>query len=235
VLVGHNEDWLPEDEENTYLVHATPDGEPPFLAITYGGLLPNIGLNRQGIAQCCDSVYPNDVRVGVPRIFVSRAVLGAARLGEAIREAIMPARAAGYNHLIAERGGELYNIEVSARLFATLYGMDGYLAHTNNYLTRRMIQVEDRTEDRIGSRVRVNRATRLLRNTPQHSVETLKSILSDHVNHPDSICGHVNPADKPLEQGKTIATIIMDLTSLEVHACRGNPCAATFHTYSLEG
>nr|MBN1228366.1 hypothetical protein [Anaerolineae bacterium] len=28
VLVAHNEDWLPEDEENVYLVHATPDKEP---------------------------------------------------------------------------------------------------------------------------------------------------------------------------------------------------------------
>ena len=58
VLVGHNEDWLPEDEENAYLIHAQPEGAPSFLAITYGGLLPNIGFNARGIAQCCDSVYP---------------------------------------------------------------------------------------------------------------------------------------------------------------------------------
>ena len=60
VLVAHNEDWLPEDEQDVYLVHASPDDEPSFLAMTYGGLLPNIGFNEAGIAQCCDSVYPND-------------------------------------------------------------------------------------------------------------------------------------------------------------------------------
>jgi isopenicillin-N N-acyltransferase-like protein len=234
VLVGHNEDWLPEDEENTYLIHASPDDEPAFLAITYGGLLPNIGFNQHGIAQCCDSVYPDDVRVGVPRVFVSRAVLAAPRIAEAIRRVLLKKRAAGYNHLLVDPNGELYNIEVSARKFATIYGMDGYLAHTNNYLTNRMKQVEDHTEDLIGSRVRANRALRLLRGSNAHSTESLKTILSDHVNHPNSICSHVEPEDNPLDRQKTIASLIMDLTALEMHVCWGNPCQGDYHTYQLE-
>jgi len=234
VLIGHNEDWLPEDEENTYLVHATPESEPPFLAITYGGLLPNIGFNAAGIAQCCDSVYPSDVRVGVPRVFVSRAVLGMNRLAEAIRKALMRWRAAGYNHLIADKSGELYNIEVSAHHFSTIYGMEGCLAHTNNYLTQRMKQVEARTGDLIGSRVRVNRARRLLRRTHHHSIDTLKEILSDHVNHPGSICSHNIPDADFRHRQKTIASLIMDLTSLEMHVCWGNPCAGAYETYRLE-
>lgn len=234
VLVGHNEDWLPEDEENTYLIHATPDDEPPFLAITYGGLLPNIGFNAAGIAQACDSVYPSDVRVGVPRVFVSRAVLGMTRVAEAIRTTLMRWRAAGYNHLIADKNGELYNIEVSAHHFATIYGMDGYLAHTNNYLTQRMKQVEAHTDDLISSRVRVNRAHRLLRQIRYHSPESLKMILSDHVNQPNSICSHSEPDAGFLDKQKTIASLIMDLTSLEMHVCWGNPCLGTYETYQLE-
>jgi isopenicillin-N N-acyltransferase-like protein len=234
VLVGHNEDWLPEDEENVYLIHATPDDEPPFLAMTYGGLLPNIGFNAAGIAHCCDTVYPNDVRVGVPRIFVSRAVLGASQLSEAIRKVLLGWRAAGYNHMIVERSGELYNIEVSARRFATIYGMDGYLVHTNNYLSAHMRQFEDKTEDLISSRVRVNRALRLLRDTKEHTPGTLKTILRDHVNHPSSICSHAVPEDDPLDRQKTIASLIMDLTALEMHFCWGSPCTGTYHIYKLE-
>jgi isopenicillin-N N-acyltransferase-like protein len=234
VLVGHNEDWLPEDEENTYLIHAKPDQEPAFLAITYGGLLPNIGFNEHGIAHCCDSVYPDDVRIGVPRIFVSRAVLAAPRIAEAIRRALLKKRAAGYNHLIADRNGEIYNVEVSARRFAAIYGTDGYLAHTNHYLAARMRQVEDHTEDLIGSRVRVNRALRLLRGSDVHTPDSLKSILSDHVNYPSSICSHVEPEDNPLDRQKTIASLIMDMTALEMHVCWGNPCEGEYHTYRLE-
>jgi isopenicillin-N N-acyltransferase-like protein len=234
VLVGHNEDWLPEDEENTYLIQARPDDEPAFLAITYGGLLPNIGLNEHGIAQCCDSVYPEDVRVGVPRVFVSRAVLAARRIADAIRCALPRRRAAGYNHLIADPNGELYNIEVSARRFDAIYGMNGCLAHTNHYLTSRMRRVEDHTENLIGSRVRVNRALRLLRGSSAHTPETLKAILRDHVNHPNSICSHVEPEDSLLDRQKTIASMIMDLTALEMHVCWGNPCEGEYHTYPLE-
>lgn len=85
VLGAHNEDWLPEDEDDVIIIHATPKDEPPYLAMTYGGLLPNIGFNAYGIAQFCDSVYPNDSRIGTPRIIVSRAVLAARTPGEAIR------------------------------------------------------------------------------------------------------------------------------------------------------
>ena len=90
VLIAHNEDWIPDDEEDVYLIHAEPDDEPAFLAMTYGGLLPNVGFNSAGLAQCCDTVYPTDSRIGIPRIFVSRAVLAAPTIGEAISRTLVP-------------------------------------------------------------------------------------------------------------------------------------------------
>ena len=78
------------------------------------------------------------MRVGVPRIFVSRAVLAARTPSEAIRAACNRHRAAGYNHLIAHVSGEMYNIEVSAEDFEVIYGAEGVLAHTNNYVSPHM-------------------------------------------------------------------------------------------------
>ena len=134
VLIAHNEDWIPEEEADVYLVHAKPDDEPPFLAMTYGGLLPNIGFNAYGISQCCDSVYPNDSRMGIPRVIYSRAVLATNSPADAIKKVLVSQRAAGYNHLIVHDSGEMYNIEVSAKQFGMLYGESGYLVHTNFYL-----------------------------------------------------------------------------------------------------
>ncbi len=57
-------------------ISAKPQDEPPFLAMTYGGLLPNVGFNAYGIAQLIDSVYPNDSRIGIPRLVVARGSLG---------------------------------------------------------------------------------------------------------------------------------------------------------------
>lgn len=234
VLVAHNEDWLPEDEGDVFLVHATPDDEPPFLAMTYGGLLPNIGFNAAGIAQCCDSVYPTDSRIGVPRLVASRAVLGARTPADAIRFMLVPQRAAGYNHLLAHESGELYNVEVSARRFAILYGEDGYLAHTNHYLDYNMQAIEDEPDELVGTRVRYFRALRLLKRTRSHTVKTLQAIQRDHINYPNSICNHSEEDIDPLDREKTINAMIIDLSARVMHLAWGNPCASQYHTYHLE-
>src|SRR5512137_390159 len=129
VLAAHTEDWIPEDEDDVYVILAKPRDEPPFLAMTYGGLLPNVGFNAYGIAQLIDSVYPSDSRIGIPRLVVSRAVLAAKTPSEAIKRAVISQRAAGYNHIIAHDSGEIYSVEVSARRFDVLYATDGYMAH----------------------------------------------------------------------------------------------------------
>jgi isopenicillin-N N-acyltransferase-like protein len=235
LLVGHNEDWLPDDLDSVYLVHAKPTNEPAYLAITYGGLLPNIGFNQHGIAQCCDSVYPNDARIGVPRIFVSRAVLAARTLADGIRAALNRRRAAGYNHLIVHVSGEMYNVEVSAADFDVVYGMDGMLAHTNNYLSRRMRAIEKDSEELISSRVRYNRAIRLMRSQRgKLSLKSFQAILSDHVNYPQSICNHVDENDSPLERQQTIASLLIDLTTQTMYVASGQPCQSEYYSYKLE-
>ena len=235
ILIAHNEDWLPDDEPDVCLVHATPDDEPPFLAMTYGGLLPNIGFNASGIAQCCDSVYPNDSRIGIPRLIVSRAVLGAKTPADAIRHMLVAHRAAGYNHLLAHESGELYNVEVSARHFAILYGEDGFVVHTNNYLDYNMQEVEYEPDELIDTRIRYFRALRLIQAITPHSVKTLQTIQKDHINFPNSICNHAEDINTPLDREKTINGLIMDLTARVMHFVWGNPCANTYHMFYLEG
>jgi isopenicillin-N N-acyltransferase like protein len=233
VLVGHSEDWLPEDEDDVMVLHVEPDDEPPFLAMTYGGLLPNIGFNAAGIAQCCDSVYPSDCRIGIPRVIVSRAVLSARSPATAIQHMLVPQRAAGYNHLLAHESGELYNVEVSARSFAVLYAHDNYIVHTNHYLDPTMKVLENEAEERIASLVRYFRALRLVRQTELHSVQSIKTIQRDHVNFPNSICNHVEENKEPLDREKTINALVIDLTERVMHLVWGNPCKNRYHTYYL--
>ncbi|MDP2976850.1 MAG: C45 family autoproteolytic acyltransferase/hydrolase, partial [Anaerolineales bacterium] len=227
-------DWVPEDEGDVFIVHVTPKSEPPFLAMTYGGLLPNIGINAYGITQLCDSVYPNDSRIGIPRTVNSRAVLAAKTPSEAINHMLAPRRAAGYNHLLVHESGEMYNVEVSARRFAILYGEDGYLAHTNNYLAENMTVIEDEPEELVSSRVRYFRAMGLLKRIPQHTLKSLQAIQRDHVNFPNSICNHSIDDQNPLDREKTINAMVIDLTVREIHIAWGNPCENPYHTYHLD-
>ena len=234
VLLAHNEDWVPEDEDDVFIIHATPKSEPPFLAMTYGGLLPNIGINAYGIAQLCDSVYPNDSRIGTPRVVVSRAVLASKTPDDAIRNMLAAQRAAGYNHLLAHESGELYSVEVSARKFAILYGEDGYIVHTNHYTAPAMQQVESEPEDMVASRIRYFRALRLVKRENLHTIKTLQAIQRDHVNFSNSICNHSIDATNPLDREKTVNAMVIDLTTREMHIAWGNPCENPYHTYHLD-
>jgi len=234
VLVAHNEDWLPEDEPDVFLIHAQPDKEPPYLAMTYGALLPNIGFNANGIAQCCDSVYPDDSRIGIPRVVVSRSVLAKKIPGDAIRETLTPRRAAGYNHVLVHESGEIYSVEVSARKFAVLYGDEGYLVHTNHFLDSNMQTIEYEPDELVYTRVRYHRAKRLLGQTQLHSLESLQNIQRDHINYPNSICNHADDGIDPLDREKTINAMIMDLTERVMHIAWGNPCINAYHTYRLD-
>ena len=233
VLAAHNEDWIPEDEDDVFIVSAKPDKEPPFLAMTYGGLLPNVGFNSYGIAQLIDSVYPSDSRIGIPRLVVARAVLSSRRISGAIGRTLVPHRAAGYNHLLVHESGELYSIEVSARKFEILYGLDGYMVHTNHYLDTKMREIEKEPEELLSSRVRYHRASRLLRQNEKHTIKTLQAIQKDHVNVPNSICNHNIAGQDPLDREQTISAMVIDLTAREMHITWGNPCQNSYHTYHL--
>jgi isopenicillin-N N-acyltransferase-like protein len=233
VLAAHNEDWVPEDENDVYVISAKPRDDPPFLAMTYGGLLPNVGFNAYGIAQLIDSVYPNDSRIGIPRLVVSRAVLASRRLSGAIGRTLIPHRAAGYNHLLVHESGEIYSVEVSSRKFEILHGTDGYMVHTNHYLSPIMKEIENEPEELISSRVRYFRANRLLRQNSAHNMKTLQAIQKDHVNLPNSICNHNIDGIDPLDRESTISALVIDLTSREMQIAWGNPCQNIYHTYHL--
>ncbi len=233
VLAAHNEDWIPEDESDVLIISAKPDKEPPFLAMTYGGLLPNVGFNAYGIAQLIDTVYPSDSRIGIPRLVVARAVLSSRRISGAIGRTLVQHRAAGYNHLLIHESGEIYSIEVSARKFEILYANEGYMVHTNHYIDPHMREVEKDPEELLSSRVRYFRASRLIRQSQHHSIKSLQAIQKDHVNIPNSICNHNIEGLDPLDREKTISALVIDLTSREMHITWGNPCQNTYHTYHL--
>jgi isopenicillin-N N-acyltransferase-like protein len=234
VLVAHNEDWYPEDLRDVFLVQAEPEGEPPFVALSYGGLLPNIGFNAAGISQCCDTVYATDVRIGIPRTIVARHVLAAATLEAAARAALHPERAAGYNHLLASADGEIVNLEASATRHEVLPAAEDLAAHTNHYVSPAMAAVEAAPEVRSHSRARRQRALQRLEDCRgEIDAGRLVEILADHDGFPHSICSHVLHESSRLDNQVTIGSVVMNLTERTLSAGWGNPCQATFLSVAL--
>ena len=125
-------------------------------------------------------------------------------------------------------------MEVSARKFEILHGTDGYMVHTNHFLSETMKKVEFEPEELISSRVRYFRANRLLRQSSEHSIKSLQTIQKDHVNLPNSICNHNIKGTDPLDRESTICALVIDLTAREMHIVWGNPCQNNYHTYHLK-
>jgi isopenicillin-N N-acyltransferase-like protein len=227
VLAAHNNDTSPSTQESVVIVHYQVDGEPEIVTVGYGGLGISVGYNSAGISLTGNQVDSNDMRVGVPRLLLVRKILAAKTLGEAIDAAILKERASNYNQLITDASGEIYSIEGSATDYAPLYSTDGYLVHTNHYVAPWMRKFEFDPNGITSSIVRYNRGTRLLKkNLGRITVDRMKEFLSDHVNHPGSICRHGKGV-------KTTFSVIINLTTRIMLLARGNPCEVKYREYNF--
>ena len=234
VLAAHNEDWSSDCLETVVLLHGRPTGKPEFFATSYAGLVPSCGLNAAGVSLTGNALEPNDVRLGIPKVFPVRKVLEARRIGEALESAMPAERASSYNNIVCDKNGEIYSLEGSATDCAWLYAIDGYLVHTNHYTAEKMQRFESSPSSIACSVFRYNRALRLIEDQlGSVTVQSLASILRDHVNKPGSICRHAEPGKHPLDVSETIFSIIYDLTNLEAHVLKGKPCEVDYTKLSL--
>lgn len=227
VLVAHNNDTGVSTQEHVTIIHYEVDGEPEIIAVGYGGLGISVGYNSAGISLTGNQLNSNDMRVGVPRLLLVRKILAAKTIGEAIDAAILEHRASNYNQVITDSHGEVYSIEGSATDYEPIYASDGYLVHTNHYTSAWMRRFEYDPLEITSSLVRYNRGRRLMKGSAgQITVDKLKEFLSDHVNHPGSICRHGSRV-------KTTFSVVINLSTLTMHLARGNPCEVAYSEYDL--
>ena len=130
-----------------------PDGTR-ILSLTGAAYLPMCGVNSHGIAFYGNTLYARDERPGVPNAFKHRWLLEAATRAEADARARMRGRARGSNHLNAQAGGAIWDVEVSAERAVTIEA-DGWLVHTNHFTAPEMQDVERSVS--AGSRLRLQR------------------------------------------------------------------------------
>ncbi len=234
VLVAHNEDYSPWYDGIVVPVHVAVDDKPAFFAMSYQGLFPTMGFNEAGISLTGNAVSHNDTRVGIPKMFPPRRVLEARSIVEALTWSIPEARGSSFNNIICSREGELYSMEGSATAFDALYGEDGWLVHTNHYLSPKMWRFEQNLHWKFDSIMRYHRARRLLkaalgRVTP----EKVMAIQRDHVGNPDSICCHVNLRVPEPDRDQTLFGSIINLTTGDVYISGSTPCETEYRVYRL--
>ena len=218
--LGHNEDWYTADTDSIIAIYAKPKGKPAFISVTAAPYLSAVGVNEAGLSQGINSLLPNDCRTGIPRVFVSRAVLEAETIDDAIKAATPGNRAGGYNHLLAHASGTICNLETSAISYDHLPG-DYFIYHTNHYTSPGMKKFEK--EAGASSLNRYNRIGEIGKTIFQDLVHEgdLVRILKDHENRPSSICKHAEEQNSP--EG-TVFSVIFKPANFKAFALVGNPC-----------
>lgn len=240
-LHAHTEDWREESEKYNIVLRGKPRNGASFLSVTHAGLELIGGVNSAGLSFCGNSVYPDDERVGLPKLFQGRRLATSRSISEAMESCLPHHRGSSYNVNLCHSSGEMYCVEGSATRHALLYAADGYLVHTNHYLDAAMRQREARfgTGDTslIGSSSTIFRYHRALRLTEKAlgciTKDHLKKTLSDHVNYPDSICSHPFKGTPREERSKTVFAAVFDTTHRTMDICAGNPCTGRFDEIRL--
>jgi len=226
-LLAHTNDLGPEVEKNLVVLRVQAGDEPEFLAVSIDGLGFCAGFNAAGISLTGNEVSSNDVRPGVPRQLIVRAILAARWLGEAMDACLLPQRASNYNNIIADANGEIYSMEGSATDCEPLYVDGDVLAHANHYVSLPMRRFEADRSEIGGSVIRHNRAMRLLReNYGQLSPALFQKLLADHANFPASICKHGFDS-------VTVFSMIVNLNERRAWIGRGRPCRTTYLEHTL--
>jgi len=227
VYAAHNNDTSPNLEKYAVVVHYQVEGEPEILAVGYGGLGISVGFNSSGISLTGNELSMNDMKLGVPRLLLCRKILAAETIAEAIDASILQPRASNYNMVLTDSNGEIYSIEGSATDYEAIYATEGFLVHTNHYVSPRMLQYELDRQELTSSTVRYNRAYRLMKNSKGNiTFEMLQSFLKDHVSRPRSICRHGKDV-------KTTFSVIINLTTKKMYLAKGNPCESEYFEYTF--
>ena len=110
---------------------------------------------------------------------------------------------------------------------AVIRGKDDLLVHANHLEAPEFAGYETAPENSCHRRQRLEA---LLDGAPAPlTVSDLQEFYRDHGNAPHSLCAHPFAG----RNVQTVASLIGDLTSLELHLAKGSPCQSAYATYTL--
>jgi isopenicillin-N N-acyltransferase-like protein len=234
--IGQNYDFRSVFKGMDFLLHLKPNNLPEALIWSMGGVIGCAGINSAGIGVVINNLVPSDSRVGVPHVFIVRKILQQERLGDAVEAVIAAKRSTGINYLLGDSSGQMISLETTATNYEPIYPHNGNIVHSNHYLMNNLRAYERfRLPYSNDSIVRYGRMVKILgEGSGQFDLDSIKSILKDHHNFPYSICRHESENLHNDLIGKTIGSIIINLSSRKMLVASGNPCENEFQEFKFQ-
>lgn len=237
--VGQTWDWLPTVADNLFVMRLDREDGPNAAAFTEAGIVGGkIGVNEHGIGVALNGLATpedGDVLDRTPLHVRSRRILDADRFDLAIDPILSEPRVCSSNLLLGHESGQLIDVEAAPETANYLYPEDGVLAHANHFEGG---GVESELE-KLGSStlLRKPRMRRLLCDAADEdgvTVEDVQAALADHLNHPSSICSHVEESAPKGERGQTNFAAVLDLSERRMLGAGGGPpCENEYRAYDV--
>jgi len=227
-LVGHNEDWT-AGQNDVYVLRARYPTGGGFLCLAYFGYLPGMsaGVNTHGLFHAINYLSPRDRRIGIPRTFITRAILDAPDFRTAIHIARAHYRSFGQS-INLFKGGRFVNIETSAKRMA-LRRPRGVFLHTNHYLHPDLIDMESPGHMQW-TLTRYGIGRDFISRRPKFGDREIRSLLGSRESAP--FCFFCIPGD-PRNDHATLATVLFDTRKRAMRVIRGNPAKRPDRCYAL--
>lgn len=233
ILIGQNSDMNPVQEDVGMVLHVVPDEGPRILMWTFGGHLGYHGMNSAGVAHFANALGGGPAwRLGLPHYPVKRMMLEQTTVAKMLRVLDDHPVCSSGNYVVTGGCGTIEDVELTPAGYETLgQGGEGFIVHSNHFLCRRFHTQETDAASIADSFPRYDRIRGLVKaQYGRLTVQAMQTILSDHTNHPSSICRHPKEGDSV---GKTVACLIAEPEAGRFHVCKGNPCVGEFATYEV--
>lgn len=232
-LLGQNWDWKMTKQAGCIIMHIRQEKKPDITMVTEAGIIGKIGYNSAGIGVTLNALSSNMKVEGkvLPLHIAMRGLLDSRTLSDMIRATTCMNLSCCAHYMIASSKGEGVSLEVGPGDFDALYAEEGWLAHTNHFITPRLMYVKDTTRVSLpDSFLRLGRMRTMVR-ALDHKVRVadIKEMMADHTSYPDSICRHEDVLEPEGKRLGTIFSIIMDLEREEMYFAPGNPCTEEYH------
>ena len=232
-IAGQNWDNDPAMDRFSVVLIRRPHGAPAHMNFTQPGVIGYMGLNESGLGVIMNTLPAPARGVGVPWYFLVRRMYLHSSLNDVTDEVRRARRAIPANVALLTAEGAA-DLEVTVDDVHVLRADGGgVLVHTNHCVHPELAHINEKFPELIQSTPRMSRAASLLgKHGDGVRVEHVKSLLSDHLDYPTSICRHEN--DHPGDGHWTsVVSMIVEPAHGTMHLTRGNPCSNPYEVYSL--
>jgi isopenicillin-N N-acyltransferase like protein len=219
-LTGQNWDWLPHASDTVVVLEARQDDGPDFVTVVEAGLLAKTGMNSAGLGVVTNALVTADDTgaPGLPYHLMLRAILDSTTVSGALTALQEGFRSSSANYLITHESGVAVNVEAAPGDFSRLYFVfpdpgTGVLLHTNHFVADRFDRLDVSVWAMPSSPMRLQRLLAGVGAMPSPSLDAFRALLSDHADYPASICCHPDLGASPLDQAKTVTSVLMDLNA----------------------